>query len=608
MKSSEPQPEDGAPSVKSTDPDDGDAEVDRERTLSVTFSEPVTAQDDAFSLSCDGVPVSLTVTRQGADDLRPGPADDPARRRLVHDRRRRRPLPRRRHHRPARHGQRPHGRVQHGRADRPADPRHPGRRAPLAIRGRGRVARPGRRDRRAQHRLLHAGPAADADEATSEAIFVFTSTAPTVAESTAVEVSGPVDEFRGGLRAQLRGSNSAYDNLTITEIDRATVYPVGPADPIAPTLVGQAAMSRRSGSPRTTRSATSRLGNVLFDPEEDGLDWHESLEGMLVEIAAPEVTGLRTTFGELPVVSDGAASIRTPRGGVRDLGGRHQPRAVHPRGRPRADPTAQVGDTLGSSIVAIADYGFGDYLYYPTSTPTVTTGDLQREVTDAKRANQLAIASMNVENLDPADPQDKYDRLASIVVDNLAARTSSPWRRSRTTTARPRPHRDADAHLHAADRRRSRRPAARATSSGRSTRSTTTDGGEPSGNIRVGFLFRTDRGLEFVDRAGRDGEHAEQRDRRPGRARAAVQPGPHRPDQPGVRPAAASRWPPSSSGRAGPCSRSRTTSTRRAATTRCSAASSRRCESSTSSGTSRRTSSPASSRTSSRPTRAPRSP
>jgi len=28
------------------------------------------------------------------------------------------------------------------------------------------------------------------------------------------------------------------------------------------------------------------------------------------------------------------------------------------------------------------------------------------------------------------------------------------------------------------------------------------DGGAPGGNIRVGFLFRTDRGLEFFDRPG----------------------------------------------------------------------------------------------------------
>ena len=36
------------------------------------------------------------------------------------------------------------------------------------------------------------------------------------------------------------------------------------------------------------------------------------------------------------------------------------------------------------------------------------------------------------------------------------------------------------------------------------------DGGEPGGNIRVGFLFRTDRGLRFVDRPGGDVD-----DRRP---------------------------------------------------------------------------------------------
>ena len=30
------------------------------------------------------------------------------------------------------------------------------------------------------------------------------------------------------------------------------------------------------------------------------------------------------------------------------------------------------------------------------------------------------------------------------------------------------------------------------------------DGGQPGGNIRVGFLFRPDRGLAFVDRPGGD--------------------------------------------------------------------------------------------------------
>ena len=41
-----------------------------------------------------------------------------------------------------------------------------------------------------------------------------------------------------------------------------------------------------------------------------------------------------------------------------------------------------------------------------------------------------------------------------------------------------------------------------ATRSRRSTRRTARTAGQPGGNIRVGFLYRTDRGLSFVARPG----------------------------------------------------------------------------------------------------------
>ena len=102
------------------------------------------------------------------------------------------------------------------------------------------------------------------------------------------------------------------------------------------------------------------------------------------------------------------------------------------------------------------------------------------------------------------------------------------------------------------------------------------DGGEPGGNIRVGFLFRTDRGLSFVDRPGRHGHRAVRpsglpagvRSSRSARA-ASIRPTPRSTT-------AASRWWASSPSTARPCSSSPTTSTPRAATSRCSAASSRR--------------------------------
>ena len=56
--------------------------------------------------------------------------------------------------------------------------------------------------------------------------------------------------------------------------------------------------------------------NPVFDPRRDGIDFHESLEGMLVEIRRPVVVGPTNSFDELPVVADGAARPRSERDGV----------------------------------------------------------------------------------------------------------------------------------------------------------------------------------------------------------------------------------------------------------------------------------------------------
>ncbi|MGH3927521.1 MAG: endonuclease/exonuclease/phosphatase family protein, partial [Pseudonocardiaceae bacterium] len=51
------------------------------------------------------------------------------------------------------------------------------------------------------------------------------------------------------------------------------------------------------------------------------------------------------------------------------------------------------------------------------------------------------------------------------------------------------------------------------------------DGGQPGGNIRVGFLFRTDRGLSFVDRSGGDATTATTVIDHPSGPRLSVSPG-----------------------------------------------------------------------------------
>jgi hypothetical protein len=66
-------------------------------------------------------------------------------------------------------------------------------------------------------------------------------------------------------------------------------------------------------------------GDPLFDPREDGIDFYESLEGMLTEVRKAVVVGPTVSFGsgatankEIPVLADGGAgaSVRAPRGPI----------------------------------------------------------------------------------------------------------------------------------------------------------------------------------------------------------------------------------------------------------------------------------------------------
>ena len=146
------------------------------------------------------------------------------------------------------------------------------------------------------------GPSPDADDTTSEGLFIFTSTAPSVDRGDAVTVRSHVSEFRPG--------GSGTDNLTTTEIVNAAVYPAGPGASVAPTIVGAGGRSLRVPPSRTTPPGSVETGGV-FDPAQDGIDFYESLEGMLFQVDDVVVVGPTNGFGETWVLGDdGAAAAR----------------------------------------------------------------------------------------------------------------------------------------------------------------------------------------------------------------------------------------------------------------------------------------------------------
>jgi predicted extracellular nuclease len=334
----------------------------------------------------------------------------------------------------------------------------------------------------------------DGDERTSEGVFVFTGSRPAVGQ--AVEVNGQVDEFRPGAEED--------DNLTITELTDAT-WVVAGTGAVQPTTLGLAGRL----PPVFVIDNDSVGGNAEnpatpFDPRQDGLDFHESLEGMLVKINNPVAVGPTNGFGELPAVGDCGllAFPRTARGGVLVRPWDFNPeRLILDDGAGFPTPTADVRDRV-DTVQAVVHYSFGNFKYNVTSTPAVQDGGLEREVTEAPRKQELAVASMNVENLDPGDPQAKFDELAQILVDNMQAPDLVAVEEVQDNDG------PTDTGTTNADLTYQRFIAAIAGNGGPAydfrqiDPVDKQDGGEPGGNIRVGFLFRTDRGLSFVDRPG----------------------------------------------------------------------------------------------------------
>jgi hypothetical protein len=85
-------------------------------------------------------------------------------------------------------------------------------------------------------------------------------------------------------------------------------------------------------------------------------------------------------------------------------------------------PKANVGDHLTGTTEGPLDFNrFGGYTLVARALGTVADRGLEPEKTRAQRRDELAVATYNVENLDPSDPQTKFDAPAAAVGGNLAS-------------------------------------------------------------------------------------------------------------------------------------------------------------------------------------------
>ncbi len=314
-------------------------------------------------------------------------------------------------------------------------------------------------------------PFGNADDATSDAVFVYTGVAPSVLAGDDAGVEGVVHEY-------LPGNDAS--NLTVTEFDHPRVFVTAHGRPL-PAPIRLSPDGRR---------APSDL--------HDAVDFYEGLEGMRVTLVAPRVVQQTNVFGEVWVVPGGLET--SPRGALAAA-----PNVFHPE-RVQLDdarlatamPDFAVGDVL-ADVTGVVTYSFGNYEVLVDSPPVKRSGALSREVTTlAAASGRVRIASFNLYNLTRIETA-RMDEIARVIVSHLGSPDiiaveeiqddsgsldDGTVEASLTLTALTAAIRHADGPAYDF---REVLPVNHQ------------DGGEPGGNIRVAFLFDPAR-VNFVDR------------------------------------------------------------------------------------------------------------
>ncbi|NKE59405.1 hypothetical protein FXN61_22370 [Lentzea sp. PSKA42] len=350
----------------------------------------------------------------------------------------------------------------------------------------------------------------DSDPRTSEGVFVYTAgSAPTVAVGDNVLVSGTIAEYRPG--------GETGSNQTLTEITQATTITVSKGNPVpAPVIV--------KNIPNGYLPAPGgSIEQLPLEPEKYGLDHFESLEGTLVQVNDARVVGPSNAFGEAWVTVNPDQN-KNQRGGTAYTA-YDQANSGRLKIKATPLPASNVGDVFAGATVGAIEYtNFGGYTLAALQLGTHTSANLQREITAQQKESELSVATYNVENLDPSDPQTKFDRLAEGVTTNLRSPDVVVLEEIQDNNGAT------NDGVVAADQTLQKFSDAIVAKGGPRYQwrqidpENLKDGGEPGGNIRVGFFFNPQR-VSFVDRPGGDFKTPVQVVKKNGRAALSVSPG-----------------------------------------------------------------------------------
>ncbi|VHC95422.1 endonuclease/exonuclease/phosphatase family protein [Streptococcus pyogenes] len=324
----------------------------------------------------------------------------------------------------------------------------------------------------------------DGDLATSDGIRVFAKNAK-VQVGDVLTISGEVEEFFG------RGyEERKQTDLTITQIVAKAVTKTGTAQVPSPLVLGKDRIA--------PANIIDNDGLRVFDPEEDAIDYWESMEGMLVAVDDAKIIGPRKNK-EIYVLPGSSTRPLNNSGGVL-LPANSYNTDVIPVLFKKGKQIIKAGDSYKGRLAGPVSYSYGNYKVFVDDSknmPSLMDGHLKPEKTNLQKdLSKLSIASYNIENFsaNPSSTKDeKVKRIAESFIHDLNApdiiglievQDNNGPTDDGTTDATQSAQRLIDAIKKLGG------PTYRYVDIAPENN---VDGGQPGGNIRTGFLYQPER-------------------------------------------------------------------------------------------------------------------
>ena len=328
----------------------------------------------------------------------------------------------------------------------------------------------------------------DDNPATSDAIRVITTDSDDLTVGDFVEITGTVVE--------VRQDDEALTLTTMRDAD-ATILESNQDLP-TPTIIGQG--GRVPPNAIIEDDASGNLEDTgTYEPNNDGIDFYESLESMLVQINDALVVGPTNRFDEIWVVSDRGddATSTTNRSGVLLTEEDQNPERIQLDSNllDSALPKANVGDLIEQPVLGIVGYDFDNYRIHVIEPITIALQNLSPETTDLTRNDRAyTVAAYNIENFSSITDPIRVDQLAEQIVNALDAPDIIALQEIQDNDG------DTGGSVLSAERSYEKLIDAIEAADGPryavaqiDPQQTDADGGRPNSNIRVGFLYNPDR-------------------------------------------------------------------------------------------------------------------